>query len=127
MNALIFASGAGTRFDKLTEIRPKPLLSIYEKPLISYILNGLNLAGITKVYITVGYQGQMIKDKIGDSYQDIDIAYIDNPYWKKGNLQSLLVAEQYMSERFILCMSDHVFDYRIVKKLLKKRLIKVLY
>jgi choline kinase len=120
MNALIFASGAGTRFDKLTKNQPKPLLPINEKPLISYILNGLNLASITKAYITLGYHGQMIKNKIGDTYQNIDITYIDNPYWKKGNLQSLIVAEQYMDERFILCMSDHVFDFNIVKKLLNK-------
>jgi choline kinase len=121
MNALIFASGAGTRFDKLTKNIPKPLLPIYEKPLISYILNGLNLAGITKAYITLGYQGQMIKDKIGDTYQDMSILYIDNPNWRNGNLQSLLVAEQYMDKRFILCMSDHIFDFNIVKKLLNKR------
>ena len=121
MNALIFASGAGTRFDKYTRNLPKPLLPVYEKPLISYILNGLNLAGITKAYITLGYQGQMIKDKIGNNFKNINIVYINNPNWKKGNLQSLLVAEKYMDNRFILCMSDHIFDFNIVKKLLNKK------
>lgn len=118
MKALIFASGAGTRFGKLTENKPKALLPINNKPLIGYILNELKLAGISEIYITVGYKNQMIKDTIGNYYEGINISYIDNPNWKKGNLQSLLVAEKYLNEKFILCMSDHIFNLNIVKKLL---------
>jgi len=119
MEALIIAAGEGIRFGELTEKMPKPLLEISEKPLIGWVLKSLKKAMVKDVFITVGYKGEMIKQEIGDSYDNMDITYIDNPKWKKGNLQSLLVAEPYLKNDFILCMSDHLFDPIIVSKLVE--------
>jgi choline kinase len=60
----------------------------------------------------------MIKDGVGTNYEGVKISYIENPDWEKGNLQSLLVAEKHLKEKFLLCMSDHLFDFDIVKQLL---------
>ena len=95
MKALIFASGGGTRFGKLTENKPKALLPLSGTPLIGWILKGLEVVGVNHAYITLGYQGQEIPKEIGDNYGKIKITYLENKKWKLGNLQSLLVARDY--------------------------------
>ncbi len=119
MNALIMAAGAGVRFGKLTKSKPKPLLKISGQPLITWVIKGLKKAGIDQIFITVGYKGGLIKKEIGYSYEGIKISYIDNPQWKKGNLMSLMAAESYIKDDFILCMSDHLFDPTIVEELIE--------
>ncbi len=119
MRALIIAAGAGERFGELTKHKPKPLLDVSGQPLITWILKGLRRAGIKGAFITVGYKGELIKKELGSKHGDLKIEYIDNPYWEKGNLQSLLVAEPYLKESFILCMSDHLFEPRIVEELIE--------
>jgi glucose-1-phosphate thymidylyltransferase len=51
MKAIILAAGKGTRLRPLTDIAPKPLLPVYNKPMIFYPLLTLQEAGIEDVII----------------------------------------------------------------------------
>lgn len=62
MEALITASGKGTRLWPLTATVPKTLVKVLNKPILDYILDYLNKAGIEdrKITVTVGYRYEKI-------------------------------------------------------------------
>ena len=122
MKSLIIAAGAGSRFGKLTQDLPKPLLKIKGKFLIEWVMDSLILGGISEIYIVVGYKGNKIKEMIGNSYCGKPIYFVNNPNWEKGNLTSLYAAKDYLnSEMFILSMADHLFDPNIVRDIIEKK------
>lgn len=121
MKAIIIAAGAGTRFGKITLKKPKPLIQIYGKPLIKWVMDSLILGGVSEIYIVIGYKGDQIKRELGNKYKGINIHFINNPVWEKGNLTSLYIARSYMNtNEFILSMSDHLFDPAIVRLIVEK-------
>jgi len=44
--------------------------------------------------------------------------YIIAENWERGNLHSFFSAKEIFKENFVLCMGDHIFDGRIVEKLI---------
>ncbi len=54
-NAIIMASGLGTRLRPLTLKTPKPLLEVKGVPMIETVISALNKAGVKHIYVVVGY------------------------------------------------------------------------
>lgn len=61
MKAVILAGGLGTRLAEETEVRPKPLVTIGERPILWHILKHLRHHGIREFYIALGYRGEAVK------------------------------------------------------------------
>src|SRR5438067_1192721 len=53
--AVILMAGSGSRFSKGERKRLKPLLPLFGRPLISYMLEALAEANIEKIYAVIGY------------------------------------------------------------------------
>lgn len=120
MKAVILAAGRGKRLGKLTNGRPKPLVPVAGKPLLIRVLESLSQAGVKEVVIVVGYQGGVIKRVLGDEYANVRLSYVENPEWgKRDNLYSLVLAGNSVKDEFLLCMSDHIFDPRVVRGLIE--------
>ena len=118
VEALIIAAGQGSRLRKFYS--PKPLAPIFGVRLLERIILEAKMAGIRKFKIVVGYKAEKIKREIGSGKKyGVDIEYIYNPEWEKGNGVSVLKAKGYMPEKFLLLMSDHLFDSTMLEKLLK--------
>jgi N-acetyl-alpha-D-muramate 1-phosphate uridylyltransferase len=66
MKAMLFAAGRGERLRPLTDGLPKPLLSVFGKPLIDWHLEKLCAAGILDVVINVSYLAEKIIAHVGD-------------------------------------------------------------
>lgn len=63
---IILAGGKGTRMDSDL---PKVLVPLVNKPLISYLLEGVDQARFsTTPVIVVGYQADSVKEALGDNY-----------------------------------------------------------
>ncbi len=58
---VIMAGGKGTRLKPITNIIPKALVPIGEKPIIELIINNFNKIGIIDFYISLNYKADMIK------------------------------------------------------------------
>ena len=60
---VIMAGGLGKRLDPFTQILPKPLMPIHDKPIIKHIIDRFVECGIKKYTITVNYKSKILKDK----------------------------------------------------------------
>ena len=62
MKAVILAGGFGTRLSEETDVRPKPMVEIGEKPILWHILKIYSSHGINDFIICCGYKGYVIKE-----------------------------------------------------------------
>ncbi len=58
---VIMAGGKGTRLKPVTNIIPKPLIPIGDKPIIELIADSFAKAGVTDFFVSVNYKKEMIK------------------------------------------------------------------
>lgn len=78
MKAMILAAGRGERMRPLTDISPKPLLRVADKPLIEYTIEQLVGAGYCDIVINLAHLGQQIKDHFGNGHAlGANIVYSD--------------------------------------------------
>lgn len=123
MKCLIIAAGRGSRLS--TESKPKPLIPLLGIPLIERIIRSAHEAGIDDFYVVTGYEAETIQTFLGNLAQNINIniTTIFNDQWANTeNGVSVLKANDYLKEPFLLLMSDHLFDPAIVRELLAQPL-----
>lgn len=58
---VIMAGGKGTRLKPITNIIPKPLIPIGDKPIIEWIADSFVKAGVRDFFVSVNYKKEMIK------------------------------------------------------------------
>lgn len=61
MKVIILAGGLGTRLAEETDIKPKPMVEIGDKPIIWHIMKSYLHYGHKDFYIALGYRGDLIK------------------------------------------------------------------
>lgn len=104
-NAIILAAGKSNRFAPFTYEKPKGLFRVRGEILIERQIEQLLQAGVHDIYVVVGY----MKEKFFYLEQKYGIRLIvNNEFGKKGNLYSLYVAREHLSNTFICC-ADHYF------------------
>jgi len=62
MKAIILAGGLGTRLSEHTDVRPKPMVEIGQKPILWHIMKIYSAHGINDFVICCGYKGYVIKE-----------------------------------------------------------------
>lgn len=62
MKAVILAGGLGTRISEESHLRPKPMITIGDKPILWHILKIYSHHGINDFIICLGYKGYVIKE-----------------------------------------------------------------
>jgi choline kinase len=115
MKAVILAAGKGER---LGDKEPKPLLKLFDKPLIDHALDNLRLSGINDVVVV--YSDEKVKEHLKER-EKITLVY--NEAIERGNGYSLFKARGALKDEwFILLMGDHIFDPEILQRLLNVEL-----
>jgi len=113
--AVILMAGSGSRLRRSQKNLPKPLTPILGRPLISYTLDALAAAGITKINVVVGHESDRLTAAVAElAPTNVALAFILNREWQKQNGISLLAAADNVAGNFLLTMSDHLFDNVIV-------------
>jgi choline kinase len=116
---VILMAGEGSRLRGSDNTFLKPFVPVLGRPLISYTLDALVLAGIKTVNFVVGYQRARMIEQVEQLIPaDLSASFIENRDWQKQNGISLLAAASHVSKAFLLTMSDHLFDDAIVDHLL---------
>ncbi|NMB17035.1 MAG: bifunctional UDP-N-acetylglucosamine diphosphorylase/glucosamine-1-phosphate N-acetyltransferase GlmU [Firmicutes bacterium] len=60
--AIVLAAGQGTR---MCSRRAKVLHKVCGKPMVSHVVDSLRLAGVTKIIVVIGHQGEKVKEAMG--------------------------------------------------------------
>ena len=120
MQAVILAAGMGRRLGVLTKDRTKCMIELNGRTLIERSLDVLSRLDLDRIVIVVGYEGQAVRDTVGDTYGSVPIQYIENPeYRTTNNIYSLFLARHVLAEADTLLLeSDLVYEPKIVDDLL---------
>ena len=108
--AVILAGGFGTRLAHLLGNVPKPMAPVYGKPFLTYILDQLHDAGITRVVLATGHLHEVIDAYFANGYRGMTIvcSYESTPLFTGG---AIVQAAQYIeSEDFIVLNGDTLFQ-----------------
>jgi mannose-1-phosphate guanylyltransferase/phosphomannomutase len=66
MKAIIMAGGEGTRLRPVSASKPKPMVELFDKPVLGHIIELLKIHGVTEACLTLKYLPQIITDYYGD-------------------------------------------------------------
>jgi len=62
VKAVILAGGLGTRLAEETDVRPKPMVEIGDRPILWHIMQIFAHYGIREFVVALGYKGEVVKD-----------------------------------------------------------------
>jgi dTDP-glucose pyrophosphorylase len=106
IDAVIMAGGRGERLRPLTDITPKPLLSVGGKPIIKYNLERLASFGVNNIWISIRYLGEQIVETVGDGRNEgqlIKYVHEDEPL---GTIGAARKIEDFGHQHVLVCNSD---------------------
>lgn len=108
---VILASGLGSRLNSEGRKEPKPLMPVGGVPLIERIITLMQLAGIEKIVVVIGYRGDQIVDYVKKRGLQ-GVVFVENREYDKKNGISLLRSKEALDagSPFLLSMSDHIFS-----------------
>ena len=116
--AVILASGMGTRISKITKGKPKFLLPVENKPIIIYPIKVLKIMGISKINIVIPKGWLKSLEEITRELP-IDTCIVENEEINRENGYSLLLSRKCLtSNKFILSMCDHIYEPQLVEKII---------
>ncbi len=111
MKGIILAAGKGTRLYPITHSVCKPLLPVYDKPMIYYPLSLLLEMGITDILIIVPPDDQeQFENLLGDgSNFGAKISYI-RQFERRGIADAFIIGKSFIGgERACLALGDNIF------------------
>ena len=81
MKAVILAGGLGTRLSEETDLKPKPMVEIGNKPILWHIMKIYSSHGVNDFIICCGYKGYVIKEYFANYFlhmSDVTFCVKDN-------------------------------------------------
>ncbi len=119
MKCLILAAGKGSRLRNKGD--SKPLLPVLGVPIIERVIRNAVQGGAEDFYIVTGNQKEKVTSFLNvlSKRLNVSIKTVENNEWANSeNGTSIYKAKNYLTEPFLLLMSDHLFDPSIVKQVL---------
>ena len=122
MKGIVLAAGKGTRLYPMTKPVCKPLLPVYDKPLIYYPIAILMQAGISEILVIVPpNETAPFPALLGDGSQyGLKISYAEQPV-PRGIADALLIGQEFVGDdRVCLVLGDNIFYAPTLGATLKK-------
>lgn len=111
MKGIVLAAGKGTRLYPMTKPVCKPLLPVYDKPLIYYPIAILMQAGIREILVIVPpEETETFAALLGDGSEfGVQITYAEQPV-ARGIADALLIGEEFAGDdQVCLVLGDNIF------------------
>lgn len=114
MKAIILAAGKGTRLDGAA-VKPKCLVEVGGLTLLHRQIETLQNLDVKEIVVVVGFGADSIREECGD-----EITFVENTrYAETSSLYSLWLAQEYLSDGFVVLNSDVLFHPQLMADLLK--------
>ncbi|MHA2037297.1 MAG: sugar phosphate nucleotidyltransferase [Promethearchaeota archaeon] len=129
LKSIILCAGEGTRISDFIPNKPKPLIEINHKPILSYLIFNLIKSHITSIVIVTGYLKEQIENYMKEINQKDHslrnkIKIIDSGYeYKKGPLYSFLSITNDKSVvkkdfTYLVFPGDTFFEFNLINELI---------
>ncbi|MFX1516161.1 MAG: sugar nucleotidyltransferase [Promethearchaeota archaeon] len=111
MRCIIPAAGKGTRLRPHTITKPKALLSLGNKPLISHIMDSIIEANITDIIIVVGYEKEKLINFINTNYENTcDISFVEQKD-RRGLGHAIYTTAKFLDgESVVIALGDSLYE-----------------
>ncbi|UCE14064.1 MAG: NTP transferase domain-containing protein [Candidatus Heimdallarchaeota archaeon] len=111
MRCIIPAAGQGTRLRPQTHTKPKALLSLGNKPIISHILDNVVNANIKDIVIVVGYEKDQLINYVKANYGDsCNFSFIEQKN-RKGLGHAIYSASEYLDgDPVLITLGDSLYE-----------------
>lgn len=120
-DAVVLMAGTGSRLRASGEMLPKPLVPIFGRPLICYIVEALEKVGVQNLHAIVGADGDaLVRELRSFLPPGVRLNPIANPDWEKQNGISVLCAAGKVRAPFFLTMGDHLFDPSLLERVVEQ-------
>ena len=110
---IIMAGGKGTRLKPITNIIPKPLVPLGEKPIVEWIIDSFYKVGVQDFYFTVNYKKEMIEEYFNNIQRDYKTNFFieDKPLGTAGSLhllKNIITTSFFVTNCDILINDDYI-------------------
>jgi glucose-1-phosphate thymidylyltransferase len=120
VQAVVPAAGEGSRLRPLTADTPKPLVEVAGKPLLEHCLERLCAVDVSEIVVVVGYRGDQIRARYGDSFDGVPLRYARQSS-PEGMADALLAARRYVDQPFVVMDGDSVVEADLSRCLARQR------
>jgi len=119
MQAVVLAAGEGTRLRPLTADKPKAVVEVDGRPLLSHGLEQL-VEYVDEFVLVVGYRKEALIDHYGDSFRGVPVTYVHQRE-QLGLAHAVLAAEPFVDDDFIVFNGDNVVEVDVGALLARHR------
>ncbi len=124
-DVVIMAGGKGTRLKPYTEVLPKPMLPIRNKPIIKHIVEKFEKFAPKSFYITLNYKSKLLNTYINELKTETDtVIKTITEKVPLGTFGGITLLKHKLNNNFILTNCDTIIDYNyyeILSSHLKKK------
>ena len=117
MDVIIFCGGRGSRMSDETYDKPKPMISIGDKPILWHIMKMYSNKGFKRFILTLGYKGDVIKSWFDKNLnnENWDINFVDTGIDSEKGARLKKVEGKVNSDNFHVTYGDGVSDVDLNK------------
>lgn len=112
----ILCGGRGTRLKPATDVIPKALVELNDKPILDYIIDFYRRKGLSQFILCIGYKGEQIKSHCESYPETIDFQFSDAGE-DASMLQRIFQMRDQMAERIFVSYCDTFIDLDIDRML----------
>ena len=119
MKAIIFAAGVGRRLQAVTQGKPKCLVEIGGRTLLSRHVECLNQLGVSQIVLVVGFAQEAIREAMAAESSTCAIRWVVNDQFVRGSITSLWAAREEMDDDVVLMDADVLYAPEILARLVR--------
>ncbi|MEI6427695.1 MAG: NDP-sugar synthase [Pseudanabaena sp. ELA607] len=122
MKAMILAAGKGTRIRPITNIMPKPMIPIMQKPVMEFLVELLRQHGFNKIMVNVSHLSEEIENYFRDGQKfGVEMAYsfegtivdgqlVGKAMGSAGGLKKIQDFSPFFDDTFVVLCGDALID-----------------